>query len=297
MLPPVDDEVLRENPAFANLYSTLTNGLLNPDGSTRHDAAAEERAAVRQELDRRRLSTAKNRLLEHALVTASTDRRQQPALPEPLLQLLLLLPSILDVDKPLSPESTSLLLASPPLSDLETHLPHLAALASSSLHASALGLARVCHPTTNPSFLHRHIPSLPESYTSLRTNLATAQRTLTASRMRILAALNRLLGCYTQSLVHLVRSLEAKHGVVARSLELRASDVCLRAQRTDVEASIAVQDLTRELYTPQALAALQNYAHCLKDVRLRMTDRVRGLRAELGEHDVGVAGQEEKEKT
>lgn len=48
MIPPVDIDVLGHNPEFANLYSTLTNVMLNPDGSTRHDPAAKERAAVRQ---------------------------------------------------------------------------------------------------------------------------------------------------------------------------------------------------------------------------------------------------------
>lgn len=48
MLPPVDDDVLRDNPGFAALYSTLTNVLLNPDGSTGHDPAAKARAAVRE---------------------------------------------------------------------------------------------------------------------------------------------------------------------------------------------------------------------------------------------------------
>ncbi|PHH76994.1 hypothetical protein CDD80_1016 [Ophiocordyceps camponoti-rufipedis] len=277
MLPPVDDQVLDENPAFASLYSTLTNAILNPDGSTRHDAGAENRAAIQKELDRRRLSTAKNQLVERALTTAASDSRQQSPLSEPLLQFLQLLPSIFDGDKSLSPEAEALLLASPPFSDLETLLPELAALTSSSLNSSALGLARVFNPTIDSSVLYRRIPSLPDTYASLTADVAAAQRALGTSRMRILASLSRLSSCYAQSVVHLVRSLEAKHGVVARSLELRASDVCLRAQRTDVEASVAVNDLTKELYPPQAVVALQNYVRSLKDAKLRMTDSVRAL--------------------
>ena len=48
MLPPVEDAVLKNNPEFAALYSTLTATILNPDGSTRKDAAAKERSAVRE---------------------------------------------------------------------------------------------------------------------------------------------------------------------------------------------------------------------------------------------------------
>ncbi|RCI14142.1 hypothetical protein L249_6054 [Ophiocordyceps polyrhachis-furcata BCC 54312] len=294
MLPPLDEETLRNNPAFANLYSSLTQTFLHPDGSTRHDEEAEERAAVEQELDKWRFSTAKDRLIEHALFTAHLQQRS--SLPEPLLELLLLLPPLLAHEQPLASESTDMLLSSRPLSDWETLLPDVASLTSSSLHSTALNLARVFHPTTNASYLHRQIPRLPEHYTTIRTDLVAAKRSLVKSRMRILAALGRLLGCYSQSLVHLVRSLEAKHGVVARSLELRASDVCLRAQRTDVEASGAVHEINRDLYPPQAIDALHNYAECLKDSKLRVADRVRQLRADLGEYGVGVAGCEDKEK-
>ncbi len=47
MLPPVEDAVLRNNPDFAALYTTLTTVILNPDGSTKAGAAAKERAAIK----------------------------------------------------------------------------------------------------------------------------------------------------------------------------------------------------------------------------------------------------------
>jgi hypothetical protein len=46
MLPPVDESVLQSNPEFSVLYSKLANDILNPDGSTRKDPAAEERRSV-----------------------------------------------------------------------------------------------------------------------------------------------------------------------------------------------------------------------------------------------------------
>ena len=49
MLPPIDDDVLRNNPDFERVYKKVTGGLLNPDGSTRDDeATARKREAVRQ---------------------------------------------------------------------------------------------------------------------------------------------------------------------------------------------------------------------------------------------------------
>ena len=48
MFPPVDADVLEDNPDFAALYNTLTKAVLNPNGSTKNDPAAKERAAVRE---------------------------------------------------------------------------------------------------------------------------------------------------------------------------------------------------------------------------------------------------------
>lgn len=50
MLPPVEETVLKSNPDFAALYSTLTTAILNSDGTTKDDQsrAARERDAVRK---------------------------------------------------------------------------------------------------------------------------------------------------------------------------------------------------------------------------------------------------------
>lgn len=48
MIPPVDEQVLRDNPEFAKLYLTLKNDILNPDGSTRLDPELKDRKAISQ---------------------------------------------------------------------------------------------------------------------------------------------------------------------------------------------------------------------------------------------------------
>lgn len=48
MFPPIDDTIFQQNPEFGKLYTKLTHIILNPDGSTKHDPAAEERAAVKE---------------------------------------------------------------------------------------------------------------------------------------------------------------------------------------------------------------------------------------------------------
>lgn len=212
------------------------------------------------------------------------------------MELLLILPPLLEAERSLPPDSAALLLSSPPLSELESLLPDLAALVSSNLHSWALSLARLSHPTTNASYLHRHISSIPTDHSALLESLSTAQKSLTAVRLRTLALLTDLLYSYTQSLTHLVRSLEAKHGVVARSLELRASDVSLQAKRTELDASNALRNRRKEVYSPQAVAALQNYAAHLKDAKVRAAERFHSLQAELGEYGIGADGGEGKEK-
>lgn len=50
MLPPLEEAVLKNNPDFAALYSTLSTAILNPDGTTKDDKShvARERGAVRE---------------------------------------------------------------------------------------------------------------------------------------------------------------------------------------------------------------------------------------------------------
>lgn len=103
-----------------------------------------------------------------------------------------------------------------------------------------------------------------------------------------------LLDTYTTSLTHLIRALEAKHGVVARSVDLRASRTALQAQHTQTSVESALHNGRNEIYAPEAQTALKNYASHLRDARMRTEERVKGLMAELGEYGVGVDEGKEK---
>lgn len=48
MFPPVEQKILQSNPEFAKLYRIITTAILNPDGSTKDDAEAKDRAAVQK---------------------------------------------------------------------------------------------------------------------------------------------------------------------------------------------------------------------------------------------------------
>ncbi|ROT38594.1 hypothetical protein SODALDRAFT_311446 [Sodiomyces alkalinus F11] len=315
MLPPVDESVLQNNPEFASLYHTLTTAILNPDGSTKNDTLRKEREAVREELRTHRLNHAKQHLLSHAIATATPpepkvpgstisqqrpktqqQQKQQAELPEPLLDLLFLLPPLLDPSsRPLSSEETSALLSTPPLSDLPTLLPQLAPIIASSLRDSAISLARVAHPATNPSFLHRTIPHLARDVADRLQALDAAREALVRERLALTRDVVALLRKYAEALALLIRALEGKHGVMARSVELGAAEVAAEAKKAELEARIVEGAVRADVYTPEAVRALRNYEAHLRDATLRVEESIRGLERELERYGVGVEGAEGRE--
>lgn len=48
MFPPVEQKILQSNPEFAKLYRIITTAILNPDGSTKEDDEAKDRATVQK---------------------------------------------------------------------------------------------------------------------------------------------------------------------------------------------------------------------------------------------------------
>ncbi|KAM3512777.1 hypothetical protein MY11210_003562 [Beauveria gryllotalpidicola] len=316
MLPPVDDNVLENNPDFARLYKTLKTSVLNPDGTSRRSQESKENEAIRKQADHHRLRAAKQHLLERSIAnTSPADTRQNPGSHAPsgsyncrdstetdqsesLVDLLLVLPPLLDTASSISPESAALLLSSKPLSDLTVLAPALADLVSANLHAAALDLTRLTHPSSNPSTVQRHIPALENDYASLRDQLATARAGLLAARLRAASALTQLLHMYAEVLARLVRCLEAKHGPVAQSLELRAAEVALLAQKTESEAAQMLVGLQDEVYSPEVVSALRTYGEHLRDAKMRGVERVRNLQRELKEYGVDAddGGGNAKEK-
>ncbi|KAK4163051.1 hypothetical protein QBC43DRAFT_320461 [Cladorrhinum sp. PSN259] len=318
MIPPVEDSILQNNPQFAALYTTLTTVILNPDGSTRKDPAAKKRAAVRKQLDEYRLQTAKETTLINAITTAvpkpteskpaaptltRRTTRSQPQqqlslhpssaatttktdLPEPLLDLLLLLPPLLSSPSTsLTNSDLSLLLNTPPLSQLQSHLPVLASLISQSLHVQALSFTRLALPNTNPSFIHRSISSLPTHISTLQDSISSKKASITKSRLALASQVSSLLADQNLLLSKLLKSLESKHGPIARSLEYKATETCLEAQQQELETKIQLQNLKGQVYAPEVVTSLRNYSSHLRDAKARLNEKVRGLKAELDEYE------------
>ncbi|KAI0171688.1 hypothetical protein GGR52DRAFT_591536 [Hypoxylon sp. FL1284] len=323
MLPPIDEAVLKNNPDFERLCKHVTGSLLNADGSTKsNDPAAKKRDAVRDELKSYRLRAAKQSLLLGAITsaaspeptsTASKQAEQQQAQqahrgtrshhvrtqsqrvssssapPPEIIDLLLLLPPFLSNAGTMPPSSLALLLSRPPFSDLETLFPALASTLSATLSRQASTLARVINPNTNPSYIHRSIPSLANTTTALQDSLASTTSSLSRSRQLAAHELSAHLSQQGAALARLVRVLEAKHGPAARSAALRAEDAGLDAQTWAAAASAVLWDARRAAYPPEARRALAAYRRHLGDARMRLADAMRVREAELGDYGVVAA--------
>ncbi|KAL2265868.1 hypothetical protein VTJ83DRAFT_6968 [Remersonia thermophila] len=322
MLPPVDDAVLQNNPDFASLYAKLTTSVLNPDGSSKSLPTAKEEGLITEALNEYRLKAAKQHLIVDALRNAdpqalaakqappppSLSRRagpptrqppppqQAPAtspavdLPPALLDLLRLIPPLLEASADDIPaEEAAVLLSHPPLSDFPSHLGSLATLVSTTLHRAAVQLARAANPSNGSSYVHRSVPTLPAHASALAASAAARRADLSRARLAAATQLVSLLREQADVLAQLLRALEAKHGAVARSLELRATESALTAQRQQAEADAALWQARRHIYTPEAVRALANYTSHLRDAKGRLAEAVNALQAELGVYGVGAA--------
>ncbi|KAF3020688.1 hypothetical protein E8E14_013338 [Neopestalotiopsis sp. 37M] len=312
MLPPVDTSLLAANPGFEQLYNSLTITVLNSDGSTKNDPAAQQREAVREELREHRLKATRKHLLKNALATVPPPSsrppprqhnrtrsqplrivsQEMPQLPPELMDLLIVLPAFLERGQDMSFEELELLLSSSPMSEFPSLLPHYARLISSHLTTQARSLARVMHPSTNPSFIHRAIPHILPTTQTLISSLLSNRATLTSNRLMATSNLVDHLDQQTKALLLLLRALEAKHGVMAQSSTLRASDASLEAQSRAASVNLQLWETRSMIYPPESQTALQNYRRHLRDAQMQLSNKLRTREQELGEYGVAISAEE-----
>ncbi|KAH8647119.1 hypothetical protein BX600DRAFT_555387 [Xylariales sp. PMI_506] len=327
MLPPINEAVFKANPEFENLYKSLTLNYLHPDGSTKEDAAAKDRDRIRSELREYRLKDTKRHLLENALSSAPPPSSQParqlhrrtksqqsrvatqetPQLPPELLDILMLLPSFLSRAPTLPASELEFLLSNPPFSEIPSLLHQLTPVVSSHLISQASSLTRVLQPSTNPSFVHRSIPQLVPSTQVLVSRCANNRAALSSARLSAAASMTNHLDQHTEALVHILRSIEAKHGPAAHSAVLRASEASLEAQLWATSVELLLHETRAALYPPEAQVALKNYRRHLRDAEMQLANNVRTREQELNDYGVavsqdgdgggvGLVGDEVKEK-
>ncbi|EGS23373.1 uncharacterized protein CTHT_0000610 [Thermochaetoides thermophila DSM 1495] len=120
---------------------------------------------------------------------------------------------------------------------------------------------------------------------------------LTRARLAVVSSLASLFQQQTTVLAQLLRVLEAKHGPIARSLEFRATEAALAAQRQQAEAEIALGMARRDTYTPETAQALANYAAHLRDAKSRLSESIRALLVQLEEFGVVIDDEGDEGRT
>jgi hypothetical protein len=258
------------------------------------------------------LKATKKHLLKHAIATAPLVSSQPPAkqlgwnkarpqkpsskeamqLPPELLDLLMVIPPFLDRGHSMRADDLELLLSSPPFSDFATILPQLSRYVSSHLTTQARGLARVMHPTTNPSFIHRAIPHMFSTTEALLSTISSNRAALTSTRLAATGDVVHHLNKHTESLLLLLRALEDKHGIVAQSSMLRASDASLEAKLWAASMGIFLSEARANIYPPESQMALRNYQRHLRDAQMQLSNKLRTREQELGEYGVFISTEE-----
>ncbi|KAH7407349.1 hypothetical protein BKA64DRAFT_705757 [Cadophora sp. MPI-SDFR-AT-0126] len=326
MLPPIEDSILQSNPRFAALHSTLAKQILNPNGSTKVHPAQKERDAVTEALQASRLRSAKSQLLKSALrnldlsspstststssTTTMRSERQsqiqhsrsqsqsQAALPPDLLELIILLSSYLS-SPALSPSQRRTLTSTTLWSSLPSHLPRISSLLSSHLQTQALSLCRLLSPSTNPSFLHRHIPKLHPSITDLQLSIKQRRSELAKRRGNLVSHTTTLLTLHHLATALVIRILEqSTHGSLSRYIKSKSEYLSLRASQLLYETQTKKEKGERIVYTDEVRAALENYVRELRVGRERGRERRAQAERVLWGYGVGRGEGEggEKEK-
>lgn len=177
---------------------------------------------------------------------------------------------------------------------LRPHLPRIGELLSGHLHRHALLLARLLNPTTNPSFLHRTIPKIPDSISSLQSDIDVKKAATAISRLALIPLTSKVLVGYRDATELAIRILEqTKHGLLARSAAAKSELLKLQAQEEELNAKNAFIAAQNAVYTPEVIEALRNYTGHLRDARSRLRQREKDAEMELSRYGFG---REPKEK-
>lgn len=139
---------------------------------------------------------------------------------------------------------------------------------------------------TTPPLTNLTIPHLPTTISHLTTfTLPTLYSSVLHARLDTAKSVRDLLAQYSTAYTLLIKTLEAKHGTIARSLEFKASETALLAQKAEKESELAVLGVRREVYTPEVKRALVEYKKWL----VAEQERIRG-EIERGEEVLGGYG-------
>jgi len=221
--------------------------------------------------------------------SSKSKSKPTPPLPPELIEIILLLSAILSTS---TPTTASMSLQSTPLfSALPTHLPQISALISTHLQTLSLHLVRLTSPSTNPSYLHRQIPSLPLHASTLLSTITKQRHSLALQRTTLTTLVLHLLTQYhvlTKTIIHILE--QSKHGLISRHTQCKTEFLTLRAKEVALKGKEKVERAEGMVYTEKVKDALAVYLNELRGARERWGERGREARRVLLGYGVGRRG-------
>ncbi|EFX06194.1 hypothetical protein CMQ_6515 [Grosmannia clavigera kw1407] len=260
MLPPVEESVLQNNPDFAKLYKILTTVVLNEDGSSKSDVGAKQREAAQQARYTAPQAPAADVKSGAAARRAARANSARPSM----------------VMREEAPQEA----VPQELADLLVLLPALLQREREGSGGAGEG-ARLSNDDVALLMASPPLSRLPE-------HLPRLAQLVSANLQAAALALVRVANPMTNP-----SYLHRGHGPVGRALELRAAEVALAAQTSEVQARSALATGRRVLYPPEAVAALRRYANHLRDGRMRLDEALRERRAVLADYGIEVDSEDE----
>ncbi|CZS90526.1 uncharacterized protein RAG0_01578 [Rhynchosporium agropyri] len=236
--------------------------------------------------------------LNRTSTQSQSSTTQSQTLPPDLLELLLLLSFHLNSPAGmLTSQQLTLLLNTPTWTCLPCHLPKISDLISTHLYTHMLALCRILTPATNPSFLHRTIPKLLPTISSLQTSNLQQKAELAERRIKLATHTTTLLTLHHLATHLLIRILEqTSHGLLARHIKARSEYLALRAGQLATEVRGLKEKGERIVYSEEVKGALETYVGELRGGRERGRERRTQAERVLWGYGVGREDRGEKER-
>jgi len=159
--------------------------------------------------------------------------------------------------------------------ELEDNLPLIAHHVSTSLHKSALELARIVYPYDSPKALEQRLDSLPAE-TALRiTNLRREREQLAGRLLSLTSLCCEILDVYHTTTLRLLQFLEQKSTAVPKALLAKSEHLSLVSESMSLKLQVLRHQALSSIYDPDAVNALENYRIHMTDTKTRLIARQR----------------------
>jgi len=165
--------------------------------------------------------------------------------------------------------------------ELEDSLPLIGYHLSTSFQKTALEVARVAYPLESPKGLEQKLDNLPADTAHRLNALQKSQTALTQKQLAFAALSCDILDTYHAITTRLLSLLNLKSTTVCKALVSKTEHLALVAESLALKLSVLKHQSLDAIYDPEAVNALENYHHHLRDTSTRLAARQRTVEEEL----------------